>query len=215
MAIRFACLLFACLYLKRIMSYEILFFMEKLKRIIETRAEVISQSILKVDSFLNHQIDYTLMDDIGEEFYNYFKDRPIDRILTIEASGIAIGIATAKFFSKPFVFVKKKKPSTMSGKILSTKVTSFTKNISYDISLASEFINQGENILVVDDFLAMGNAALGLCKLVEKAGATVAGIGIVIEKSFQPGRDILINKKYDVFSLIRIKSLSNDKISFY
>lgn len=189
--------------------------MEKLKEIIKIKAEVISESILKVDSFLNHQIDYNLMDDIGKEFYNYFQEKNIDRILTIEASGIAIGIAAAKFFEKPFVFAKKKKPSTMLGKVFSTKVISFTKNIDYDISLSSEFINQGENVLIVDDFLARGNAASGLCGLVEQAGAKVAGIGIVIEKSFQPGRKMLLGKGYDICSLVRIKALNNNKISFY
>ena len=189
--------------------------MEKLKEIIKTKGKVVSESILKVDSFLNHQIDYNLMDAIGNEFFNYFKDKNIDRILTIEASGIAVGMATAKFFNKPFVFAKKKKPTTMSGKVLSTKVISFTKNINYDISLSSEFINQGENILIVDDFLARGNAASGLCDLIEKAGAKVVGIGIVIEKSFQPGRKMLAEKGYDICSLARIKSLNNNKISFY
>ena len=189
--------------------------MEKLKRIIEIRAEIISESILKVDSFLNHQIDYNLMDDIGEHFFNYFKNMQIDRVLTIEASGIAIGMATARFFQKPFVFAKKKKPSTMPGKVLSTKVISFTKNIDYDVSLSCEFISRGENVLIVDDFLARGNAASGLCELVEKAGAIVAGIGIVIEKSFQPGRKMLLEKGYDICSLARIKSLNNNKISFY
>jgi xanthine phosphoribosyltransferase len=189
--------------------------MEKLKQIIETKAEILSDSILKVDSFLNHQIDYNLMHDIGEEFHNYFKDKRIDRVLTIEASGIAIGMATAILFNKPFVFAKKKKPNTMLGKILSTKVTSFTKNIDYDISLSSEFIRKDENVLIVDDFLARGNAASGLCDLVEKAGASVAGIGIVIEKSFQPGRKKLVNKGYNICSLVRIKSLTNKKISFY
>jgi xanthine phosphoribosyltransferase len=189
--------------------------MEKLKRIIRARAEIVSESILKVDSFLNHQIDYALMDDIGDNFYDYFKDKKIDRILTIEASGIAIGMAVARLFKKPFVFAKKKKPSTMQGKVLSTKVTSFTKNIDYDISISCEFINQGENVLIVDDFLARGDAAAGLCELVEKAGAIVAGIGIVIEKSFQPGREKLLKKGYDLCSLARVKSLKNYKISFY
>ena len=189
--------------------------MEKLKRIIKSRAKVVSESILKVDSFLNHQIDYTLMDDIGENFYSYFKDKKVDRILTIEASGIAIGIVAARLFKKPFVFAKKRKPSTMAGKVLSTKVTSFTKSIDYDISLSCEFINQGEHVLIVDDFLARGNAALGLCELVEEAGAIVAGIGIVIEKSFQPGREKLLEKGYNLCSLARVKSLKNNKISFY
>lgn len=189
--------------------------MKKLQRIIKTRAKIISESILQVDSFLNHQIDYDLMEDIGEEFFNYFKDKKVDRVLTIEASGIAIGMATAKLFQKPFVFAKKRKPNTMSGEVLSTRVTSFTKNIAYDISLSSEFINVGDNILIVDDFLARGNAASGLCSLVEKAGAIVAGIGIVIEKSFQPGREMLLAKGYDICSLARIKSLKNNKISFY
>ncbi len=156
------------------------------------------------------------MDDIGEEFYNYYKNKSIDRILTIEASGIAIGMATAKFFKKPFVFAKKKKPSTMLGKVFSTKVISFTKNIDYEISLSSEFINPNENILIVDDFLARGNAASGLCDLVEQAGARIAGIGIVIEKSFQPGRKMLLEKGYDICSLVRIKALDDkNKISFY
>jgi len=189
--------------------------MEKLKKIVAAKAEVISESILKVDSFLNHQIDCELMDDIGKDFFDFFKTKNIDRILTIEASGIAIGMTTAKLFQKPFVFAKKKKPNTMLGKVLSTKVTSFTKNIDYSISLSNEFINLGENILIVDDFLARGNAALGLCNLVEQAGAIVAGIGIVIEKSFQPGRKKLLEKGYDLCSLIRIKSLNNNRIDFY
>jgi xanthine phosphoribosyltransferase len=189
--------------------------MEKLKRIIKTRAEIVSESILKVDSFLNHQIDYNLMDDIGGHFFDYFKHKQIDRILTIEASGIAIGMATARFFQKPFVFAKKKRPNTMLGDVLSTKVVSFTKNTDYDVSISCEFIHKGEKILIVDDFLARGNAALGLCNLVGKAGAVVSGIGIVIEKSFQPGREIILKKGYDICSLARIKSLKNHKISFY
>ncbi len=189
--------------------------MEKLKRIIEQQAEVISESILRVDSFLNHQIDYDLMDEMGQAFYSYFKNKEIDRILTIEASGIAVGMAAARFFQKPFVFAKKKRPGTMSGKTFSTKVFSFTKNRDYDISLSARFINQGENVLILDDFLAEGNAATGLCTLVEKAGAHVAGIGIVIEKSFQPGREILLKRGVDLFSLARVKSLNSKKISFY
>ncbi len=189
--------------------------MEKLKNIINIQARVVSDSILKVDSFLNHQIDCDLMDDLGKEFHRYFKDKNIDRILTIEASGIAIGMATARFFQKPFVFAKKKKPSTMPGAILSTKVTSFTKNVDYEIFLSCEFVNRGENVLIVDDFLARGNAAMGLCELVEKGKAHIAGIGIVIEKSFQPGRERLLKKGYDICSLARIKSLNNNKITFY
>lgn len=185
--------------------------MQLLKDRILKDGYVVSGNILKVDSFLNHQIDGRLMKEIGIEFKNRFADQKIDKVLTIEASGIAIAVMTSMVLDVPMVFAKKKKPSTM-GDAYTAVVHSFTKGIDYDITVAKEFINEGENILIVDDFLANGHAALGLAKLVKDANANVAGIGIVIEKGFQNGSKLLKDNGFRVESLAIIDKLEDNKI---
>ena len=188
--------------------------MNFLKQMILDKGYVINSNILKVDSFLNHQVDFKLMNEIGLEFYNYFKDKNITKIFTIEASGIAPAIMTSYKFEVPMVILKKQTSSILNDDLYQTEVKSFTKNTTYNLTLSKKYISSDDNILIIDDFLANGEAAKGAIKLVENAGASVAGIGIVIEKSFQPGRKILENLGYDIYSLARIKSLENNKIEF-
>ena len=188
--------------------------MDLLKKMILEKGRVINEDILKVDSFLNHQVDYSLMQKIGEEFYNYFKDKKITKIFTIESSGIAPAIMTAVNFNVPMVTLKKQKPNTLNDNFYQTEVKSFTKGTTYNLTLSKEYISEDDNILIIDDFLANGEAAKGTINLINSAGASVAGIGIVIEKSFQPGRKYLEDLGYDIYSLARIKSLKNNKIEF-
>ncbi len=187
--------------------------MKMLKELIISKGSVSNSALLKVDSFLNHQIDPNLMIEIGKEFKTLFANKEINKIVTIEASGIAIGITTAYAFNAPLVFAKKNKPSTM-GEFYTTTVRSFTKNKDYDITVSKEFINKGDKILIVDDFLAMGNAILGLKKIIEEAGASVIGVGIVIEKGFQDGGKILLDAGLDLKSLAIIDNLKNNTITF-
>ncbi|MDX8335535.1 xanthine phosphoribosyltransferase [Candidatus Cetobacterium colombiensis] len=186
--------------------------MKLLKEYIEKYGSVTDSSILKVDSFINHQIDPVLMIEIGEELKKRFEGKNINKILTIEASGIAIGIAAAYAFKVPMVFAKKKKPSTM-GDSFNANVHSFTKKTDYNITVSKEFLSPEDNILVVDDFLAMGNAIIGLKNIIEQAGANLQGVGIVIEKGFQPGGTILKEQGIHLESLAVIESLENNEIT--
>ena len=188
--------------------------MDFLKQIILDKGQVINEDILKVDSFLNHQVDSKLMNEIGIEFYNYFKNFGVTKIFTIESSGIAPAIMTAYKFDVPMVILKKQASSILKDDFYQTEVKSFTKNTTYNLTLAKKYISPDDNILIIDDFLANGEAGKGAIKLIEDAGAKVAGIGIVIEKSFQPGRKILEDLGYNIYSLARIKSLENNKIEF-
>jgi len=188
--------------------------MDFLKQMILDRGQVINEDILKVDSFLNHQVDFKLMNEIGIEFFNYFKNRGITKIFTIESSGIAPAIMTSYKFEVPMVILKKQTSSILKEDFYQTEVKSFTKNTTYNLTLSKKYISPNDNILIIDDFLANGEAAKGAIKLVEDAGAKVAGIGIVIEKSFQPGRKILEDLGYNIYSLARIKSLENNMITF-
>lgn len=187
--------------------------MKLLKELILKKGEVKDSSLLKVDSFLNHQIDPKLMFEIGKELKRRFENDGITKVLTIEASGIAIGIMAALAFDVPMVFAKKKKPSTMNDSY-NTTVHSFTKKKDYNVTVSKEFLNKGDRVLIVDDFLAMGNAVLGLSEIVETAGAEVVGVGIVIEKGFQDGGKILRDKGFRLESLAIIKSLENNTITF-
>lgn len=187
--------------------------MQLLKELITTKGRVINNNILKVDNFLNHQIDPVLMYEMGREFKERFKDLNINKVVTIEASGIAIGTAAAYQFGVPLVFAKKAKPSTM-GEFYTSKVHSFTKNRDYDICISKEYINPGDRILIVDDFLAMGAAVLGLKDIIDQAGAEVLGIGIAIEKGFQDGSKILREQKLNVESLAIIDSFKDGKVIF-
>ena len=169
--------------------------------------------ILKVDNFINHQMDPLLMKAMADEFVKRFAGDKIDKIVTIEASGIAPAIMVGYLLNLPVVFAKKRVPSTMDN-CLRTKVYSFTKSREYDICVSGEYINKGERILFIDDFLANGNAAKGIIDLVAQAGAELVGMGFLIEKSFQQGGDYLRSQGVRVESLARIKSLSDCKIDF-
>lgn len=188
--------------------------MKELKEKIKREGHAIGDDIVKVDSFLNHQIDVEFMDKIGEEFYKRFQNKKVDKILTIEASGIAIGMCVAKYFKVPLVFAKKNESKNLDKDTYNTEVFSFTKNKNYAVKVSKKYITENENILIVDDFLANGKAALGLIDIVEQANAKVAGIGIVIEKAFQPGGAELREKGIQLESLAIIKRIENGEV-FY
>lgn len=188
--------------------------MQLLKDKILSDGKVLNNSILKVDSFLNHQIDPHLMKAMGEEFARRFANDKIDKILTIEASGIAVAVMTGLVLNVPVVFARKKKSAATVEETYTVQVYSFTKAEKNNITVAKQFIKQGENVLIIDDFLANGEAAMGLAEIVKQAGCNVAGIGIVIEKTFQPGAGKLANAGYRVESLVRIKSFENNQVKF-
>ncbi len=187
--------------------------MKLLHEYIVEQGEVIDESILKVDSFLNHQVDPILMDKIGNEFYEYFKKYPITKVVTVETSGISPALFCALKFNVPMVFIKKNVPSTMKN-MTSALVYSFTKQKEYTISLSNEYIDQNDHILFIDDFLANGQAFLGVEKIIYEIGAKIDGVGIVIEKSFQNGREVILSKGYDLYSLARIASFKNNTVHF-
>lgn len=171
-------------------------------------------SVLKVDSFLNHQMDVKLFGEMAEEFYNLFHSENITKILTIEASGIGIACITAQVFNCPVIFAKKSKTKNIAGDVYTAKVESFTHGCFYDIIVSKEFLKSEDRVLIIDDFLANGAALTGLSSLVKDAGATLIGAGIAIEKAFQPGGDLLRSKGVRIESLARIKSMSSDGVEF-
>jgi xanthine phosphoribosyltransferase len=175
---------------------------------------VLSEEVLKVDSFLNHQIDPVMMQLIGQEFARLFKDAGLTKIITIEASGIAPAVMAGLELGVPVIFARKYQSLTLKDDLYRSKVFSFTKQTESTIAISRKHINETDKVLVIDDFLANGQAALGLADLIHQANAEVVGIGIVIEKSFQPGRDILLEKGYRVESLARVKSLANGTVEF-
>lgn len=175
---------------------------------------VLSEEVLKVDSFLNHQIDPAMMQLIGQEFARLFKDAGITKIITIEASGIAPAVMAGLELGVPVIFARKYQSLTLKDDLYRAKVFSFTKQIESTIAISNKHINATDKVLVIDDFLANGQAALGLADLIHQANAEVVGIGIVIEKSFQPGRQLLLDKGYRVESLARVKSLVNGTVEF-
>ena len=172
-------------------------------------------NILKVDSFLNHQMDITLINEIGKEFKRRFADCPITKILTIEASGIGIACITAQYFHVPVVFAKKTLGKNIAADVYSTPIKSFTHGKTYDVIVSQEFLNKDDRILIIDDFLAQGCALNGLIELIKSAGAQIVGAGIVIEKAFQQGGDLIRGDGVRVESLARIESMTDDgKITF-
>ena len=175
---------------------------------------VLGENILKVDSFLTHQVDLNLMKEIGKVFADKFKDAGITKVVTIEASGIAPALYTADALGVPMIFAKKSKNITMNEGILTAEVYSFTKQDSNTVSIASKYLSQQDKVLIVDDFLANGQAAKGLVEIVEQAGAKVKAIGIVIEKSFQDGRGLLEKTGIPVFSLARLERFENGQVVF-
>lgn len=188
--------------------------MDILKERILKEGQALSETVLKVDSFLNHGVDAKLMYDMGTCFKEYYKNHGVTKIFTIESSGIAPTVMTAMQMELPMVILKKQSSKILNGDVYQTTVHSFTKGSDYELTLSKKYISPEDNILVIDDFLANGEAALGAIRLIEEAGAKVAGIGIVIEKSFQPGRAVLDEKGYDVYSLARIKRLEKGIIEF-
>ncbi len=185
--------------------------MELLKKRIMQDGRCYPGGILKVDSFINHQMDPLLLYQIAEEFARRFKDHKVNKIVTIEASGIAPAIMLGYIMRLPVVFVKKKQPSTMDNMITSV-VHSFTKNRDYTVCISRSFLTPDDHILFIDDFLAFGNAALGIIDLAKQSGATIEGMGFIIEKAFQDGGRQLRESGYHLESLAIIESLDDCKI---
>lgn len=172
-------------------------------------------NVLKVDNFLNHQVDVDFLCQLGQEFHRLFAQEQVTKILTIEASGIGIACLTAQYFHVPVVFAKKTKTNNIFADVYTTKVESFTHNTTYTITVSKEFLEPGDRVLIIDDFLAKGSALNGLLALIESAGATTVGAGIVIEKAFQPGGDLIRGRGVRVESLARIAAMSvEDGLTF-
>ena len=188
--------------------------MHTLEKKILAEGIILSEAVLKVDSFLNHQIDPVMMQQIGQEFARLFKDAGITKIITIEASGIAPAVMAGLELGVPVIFARKYQSLTLKDDLYRSKVFSFTKQTESTIAISNKHISASDKVLVIDDFLANGQAALGLADLIHQANAEVVGIGIVIEKSFQPGRELLLEKGYRVESLARVKSLANGTVEF-
>ncbi len=175
---------------------------------------VIGDDVLKVDSFLNHQVDPDLMAAVGEAFYSKFKDEKITKILTVESSGIEPALATAMQFHVPLVFARKHKSLTLKDDLYTATVYSFTKQTSNTISISHKFLNSNDRVLIIDDFLANGQAVQGLTEIINAAGATTVGAGIVIEKTFQKGRKMFDEQGVHVVSLARIAAFENGQVVF-
>lgn len=188
--------------------------MDKLKKMIVERGEIKKGNVLKVDSFLNHQLDVAFLYEMGEEFYKLFKDKDITKILTIEVSGIAIASMAALHFKVPVVFAKKTESLNLDEDVYKGKVISYTKNKEYNIMLSKKYLSENDKLLIIDDFLAEGNAMKCLMDLAHESGATVEGIGIVIEKGFQNGGSYLRNQGYNLKSLAIIDEMQEGKIKF-
>lgn len=190
--------------------------MKLLEERIQRDGTVKPGNVLKVDSFLNHQMDVELFNEMGKEFKRLFADRPINKILTIEASGIGIACIVAQHFQVPVVFAKKAKSINLDGEMYTTKIESFTHKKVYDVIVAKKFLNPEDHVLIIDDFLANGCAALGLIDLIQSAGATVEGVGIAIEKGFQRGGDLIREKGIRVESLAIVESMDaeNGTVTF-
>lgn len=168
-------------------------------------------NVLKVDSFLNHQMDISLFNDMGKEFKRLFNDTPINKILTIEASGIGIACIAAQYFDNvPVVFAKKSQTVNIDGEVYSTKIESFTHKRVYDVILSKKYLSSKDHVLIIDDFLANGCALNGLLDIAQKAGATVEGVGIAVEKGFQRGGELIRQKGIRVESLAIIESMDAD-----
>lgn len=189
--------------------------MQELKAKILTEGVAIGTEIVKVDQFLNHQLDVPFLDRVGQAFRLRFQDEAIDKILTVEASGIAVACLTAPHFGcVPVVFAKKAAPSTMTEGVYEAEAKSFTKGTVSKFRVSERFLAKGDRILVIDDFMAHGEASMALCDIAEQAGAEVAGIGAVIEKGFQGGSRKLRERGYRVESLAVIEKIEDGRIVF-
>ena len=189
--------------------------MKLLEERIRKEGKVFEGDVLKVDRFLNHQIDVKLLSELGAEWKRLYEGTEINKILTIEASGIGIACVAALQFDVPVVFAKKTKTVNIAADVYTSKVESYTHKTTYDIIVSKEFLGEGDKVLIIDDFLANGKALEGLIKLCEDAGATVAGIGIAVEKAHQPGGDRIRSMGYRVESLAMIEKVGHDGIVFY
>lgn len=188
--------------------------MKLLKDKILKEGKALNSTVLKVDSFINHQVDPVLMKEIGDEYARYYKNAGITKVLTIESSGIAPAVFTALALDVPLVILKKQASKILKDSMYQTPVTSFTKGVTYDLTMSRDYVGSEDTVIIIDDFIANGEAALGAVRLCEMAGTKVAGVGILIEKSFQPGRQRLIEAGYDVYSLARISKLDAGCIEF-
>ncbi|MCR8641070.1 xanthine phosphoribosyltransferase [Paenibacillus sp. N1-5-1-14] len=188
--------------------------MKLLKEKVLQEGIALNEQVLKVDSFINHQIDAKLMKEIGLEFARLFANEKVTKILTIESSGIPPALMTGLEMDVPVIFAKKHKSLTLTEELISQEVYSFTKQVTSNVAVSRKYLNSEDHVLIIDDFLANGEAALGLAKIIESVGAKVAGIGIVIEKAFQPGNAKLQEAGYRVESLVRIKQLAKGSITF-
>lgn len=175
---------------------------------------ILSETVLKVDSFLNHQVDTGLALQIGQEFKRIFGHLPVNKVLTVEASGIQFAMAAGIALGVPFIYAKKKKAVTQSEEVYSAPVHSFTRQEDYRISISQKYLGPGDKVLIVDDFLATGAALIGLADIVEASGAELLGVGCVIEKSFQEGRSLLENRGIAVHALARIASMAPGEVHF-
>lgn len=174
----------------------------------------INENILRVDSFINHQVDPELMMALGKELATHFQDKNVTKVATVESSGIAPALTCAMALGVPLIILKKQPSKTLNSDLYQTIVTSYTKGTSYELTLSSKYVSADDHILLIDDFLANGEAATGALRLIRKSHATIAGIGILIEKSFQPGREKLTSQGIEVYSLARIKKMDKDYIEF-
>lgn len=185
--------------------------MNFLEERIASDGQVRAGNILNVDSFLNHQLDVDLLDQVGKAFYEKYKDKGITKVLTVEASGIAIACMTAQYFHVPVVFAKKAKSRNLDGDLYKSVVHSFTYDRDYNVTLSKKFLSSEDKVLLVDDFLAVGKAMNGLIDICNQAGAKVEGIGIAIEKGFQDGGSRLRGAGYDVTSLAIVDAMDEEK----
>ena len=188
--------------------------MQELKERIVKEGKVLPGNIIKVDGFLNHRIDTGLLTRIAEEFGKYFNMDEVTMVLTAEASGIALATAVATYFHKPMIFAKKAKSKNIDGEVYTSTVHSYTYGRDYDITLSKKFLSPSDKVLILDDFLANGKAMKGLLDVCAQAGATVGGIGICIEKGFQPGGAELRAAGYKLASLAIVDTMTDDQLTF-
>ena len=184
--------------------------MKYLEEKILTEGEALQGGILKVDGFLNHQMDVAILHDLGQEIYNHYNNCEVNKVLTVEASGIGIACFAAQFFNCKVLVAKKQKSLNISNDVYSADAKSFTKKNTNKLVVSKEYLHKGDKVLIVDDFLASGEACMALASIVEQAGAVVVGISCAIEKTDQGGYDRLVKNGYNVYSLARIAHMSED-----
>lgn len=175
---------------------------------------ILGEDILKVDGFINHQVDVDLMEELGKDMAGHFQGQGITKVFTIESSGIAPALFTAKYLNVPMVILKKQVSKNLRTEVWQTEVASYTKDVSYELTLAKNYISDTDHILIIDDFLANGEAATGAVRLIRKAHATIAGVGVLIEKAFQPGRNKLEGQGIQVYAQASIQAFKNGQIIF-